>query len=402
MTATAESVGLSSERLGNITTKFQGYVDNNQAPGFVILIARKGEIAYYETIGYSDLESQTPVEKDSIFRIYSMTKPITSVALMTLYEQGKFHLSDPVSKYIPAFGKTKVLKRRSNGKTKLVAQESPMTIQNVLTHTAGLTYELAHDNPDPDKEAKRAALFNDETMTLQDKIKEIAKLPLICQPGSDWTYGIATDVCGYLVEVLSGMPFDTYLQEKIFTPLGMDDTAFHVTDEKSDRLATLYAHNLDTGDLQVHEDTGNLQRDFLVPTKSPFGGHGLVSTTKDYWTFIQMMLNKGEYEGARILGRKTVDYMSMNHLKSELLPYKHGGELQLGLGFGLGFAVVEDPAQAGVISSVGTYYWGGAAATGFWIDPQEEMVAVIMTQIRDCNLPLGDDLRTVTYQALID
>lgn len=397
---TAEAVGLSSERLGNITTKFQGYVDNNQAPGFVILVARKGEIAYYETIGYSDLESQTPVEKDTLFRIYSMTKPITSVALMTLYEKGKFHLSDPVSKYIPEFGKTKVLKRRSNGKTKLVAQETPMTIQNLLTHTAGLTYELAHDNPD--KEAKRAALFNDETMTLQDKIRKLAKLPLVCQPGSNWTYGIATDVCGYLVEVLSGMPFDTYLQEKIFTPLGMEDTAFHVTKGKAKRFATLYAHNLETGVLQKHPDAGNLQRDFRVPTKSPFGGHGLVSTTEDYWKFIQMMLNKGELEGTRILGRKTVEYMSINHVKPELLPYKLGDDPQPGLGFGLGFAVVQDPAQARVINSVGTYYWGGAAATGFWIDPQEELVAVIMTQIMDCNLPLANDLRTVTYQALID
>jgi CubicO group peptidase (beta-lactamase class C family) len=230
------------------------------------------------------------------------------------------------------------------------------------------------------------------------KIREISEFPLLFQPGTRWHYSLATDVCGYLVQILSGIPFDTYLQENIFEPLGMVDTAFHVSEKNVPRFATLYAHNADDSTLQLHQDEGILRRNYLVPTKSPSGGHGLVSTTEDYWRFVQMLLNQGELEGARLLGRKTIEFISSNHVSLDIIPTD---EL-VGMGFGLGFAVINNPAQTGAINSIGTYWWGGAAATGFWIDPQEELVAVIMTQIRDGILPLWDDLRSTTYQAVID
>jgi len=399
-TTSPEMVGMSSNRLRRIQTKLQGYVDNKGAPGFITLIARKGQVIHYETCGYRDLENQLPMEKDTIFRIYSMTKPITSVALMMLYEQGKFQLNDPISKYIPEFAKTKVFNKMGYEGQELVEQESPMTIWNILTHTAGLTYGFFADNPVEDM--YRNSQYADPNVTLDETIKEIAQFPLIFQPGTRWNYSVATDVCGYLIQILSGLPFDTYLQERIFAPLGMVDSAFHVPDKKSDRLAVLYAHNPTDGSLQRHQDEGVLQRDFLVPTKSPFGGHGLVSTTEDYLKFTQMLLNEGEIEGTRLLGRKTLEYMTLNHIQAEMLPLIIGDWEPVGLGFGLGFGVVIDPARTGVINSTGNYGWGGAAATNFWVDPQEELVGIFMTQIMMNVLPHGDEFRVMTYQALID
>ena len=394
-----ESVDMSSDRLSRIQNKFQSYVDAGEAPGFITLIARKGQIVHYETCGYRDLEKQLPIEKDTIFRIYSMTKPITSVALMMLYEQGKFHLFDPVSKYIPEFASIKVLQQQDGGEQVLIEQSSPMTIHHLLTHTSGLAYDFPDD--DPDEKTRATAFHIDPNISLEEKIRAIAQYPLLFQPGTRWSYSFASDVCGYLVQVLSGMPLDNFFQEHIFAPMGMVDTAFHVLDDKVSRLATLYQYDAESDSLRLHQDEGCLARDFCVPTQSPFGGHGLVSTTEDYWKFIQMLLNKGELNGTRILGRKTVEFMSINHLKPELFP-SLADFVGLGLGFGLGFAVVDDPPQTGVINSVGTYWWGGAAATGFWIDPQEELVAVLMTQIRDGNLPIWEDLRATSYQALVD
>ena len=395
-----ESVGMSSNRLSNIQTKLQEYVDDGKAPGFITLIARKGQVIHYETCGYRDLESQLPMEKDTIFRIYSMTKPIASVALMMLYEQGKFQLNDPVSKYIPEFAKTKVFNKMGYEGLELVEQDPPMTVHNLLTHTSGLTYGSLFDNPVEDM--YRESQYIDPNVPLDETIKEIAQLPLVFQPGTRWRYSVATDVCGYLVQVLSGLPFDTYLQERIFAPLGMVDTSFHVTDEKLNRFATLYAHNPEDGSLQPHQDEGLLQRDFLVPTKSPFGGHGLVSTTDDYYKFTQMLFNNGEFEGTRLLGRKTLQYMTLNHIPSELFPLNIGDWELAGLGFGLGFGMIMDPALTGVINSADTFWWGGAAATNFWVDPQEELFGIFMTQIMMNVLPLWDDFRAMTYQALVD
>lgn len=399
-TISPEAVGMSTDRLNRIRIKFQTYIDEKRAPGFVTLIARKGQVVHYETCGYRDLEKQLPMEKDTIFRIYSMTKPITSVALMMLYEQGKFQLHDPVSNYIPELGNAKVLKHLENQERGLVEQNPSMTIQHLLTHTSGLTSDLAHDNPDD--EAERMARYTDPDYTLEKTIQDIAGYPLLHQPGAQFSYGVSTDVCGYLVQILSGLPFETYLQENVFAPLGMVDTAFHVTNDNIDRFASLYAENESDCSLQLHRVEGIFKRDFLVPTKSPFGSYGLVSTTEDYWRFVQMLLNGGEFDGNRLLGRKTIEYIAMNHVSPDLLPFKIGHNPWLGYGFGLGFAVVNDPAQTRVIDSSGTYFWGGAAATAFWIDPQEEIVAVKMTQIIESSLPIWDDIRVMTYQALID
>jgi len=397
-----EAVGLSSERLNNISVKMQEYVDNGNAPGFVTLVARKGQVVHYETCGYRDVEAQLPVEKDTIFRIYSMTKPITSIALMQLYEQGKFQLYDPVKRYIPEYGKTKVFAGVGILGNELVEQETPMTIHQLLTHTAGLTYGFFYDNPV--EEMYRNSIFRNSTVTLEEKIRSMAQYPLIAQPGTKWNYSISTDVCGYLVEVISGMPFADYLQEHIFGPLGMTDTAFHITEDKFDRFAKLYQSNFMDG--SFHEFMGSPHiplKDYSKPTRTPGGGGGLISTTEDYLKFTHMLLNKGEYEGTRIIGRKTLEFMTTNHLKPEQRPFTLGTTTYHGKGFGLGFSVLMNPAQTGVINSVGTFEWSGAATTKFWVDPREQIVCILMTQLMDnFTIPFHDDFRVMTYQALIE
>lgn len=400
-TTSPEAVGMSSDRLNHINTTMQSYVDKKNAAGFITVVARHGQVIHYETCGYRDVENQLPMEKDTIFRIYSMTKPITSVALMMLYEQGKFQLHDPVAKYIPEFGETKVFNKVGFIGLELVDQESPMTIQQLLTHTAGLTYGFFYDTPI--EEMYRNSPFSDTSLTLEEKIKGMAEIPLRFQPGTTWNYSIATDVCGYLVQLLSGLPFETFLQENIFDPLGMVDTHFHVPADKLNRFAALYQHNF--VDQSFHPFTGTPHipaQDFTQPTKSPSGGGGLLSTTEDYYKFATMLHNKGELDGTRLLGRKTLDYMASNHLKPEHMPFGIGMNEFSGMGFGLGYAMVMNPAQTGVLSSKGNYGWGGAASTNFWVDPQEGIIGLIMTQLMDNMLPFQDDFRVTTYQALID
>jgi CubicO group peptidase (beta-lactamase class C family) len=400
-TTSPEAVGMSSDRLNNINTKMQSYVDSKNAAGFTTLIARKGQVIHYETHGYRDVEQQLPMEKDTIFRIYSMTKPITSVALMMLYEQGKFQLYDPVSKYIPEFGKTKVLNKTGFLGQELVEQETPMTIQHLLTHTSGLSYGFFYDTPI--EEMYRKSAFRNPKLSLEEKIKGMAQLPLKFQPGTQWNYSIATDVCGYLVQLLSGMSFETFLQEKIFEPLSMVDTHFHVPPDKVNRFASQYQHNFKDNSFHLFTGSPHIPlQDFTIPTNAPSGGGGLLSTTEDYFKFAHMLLNKGELDGTRLLGRKTLEHMTINHLKPEHMPFGIGLNQASGMGFGLGFSMVIDLARAGVMNSIGNYGWNGAAATNFWVDPQEEIVGIIMTQLMDNMLPFRDELRVMTYQALID
>ena len=396
-----ETVGMSTYRLENIKPKLQSYVESKSAPGFSTLIARKGKVIHYETCGYRDVDKQLPVEKDTIFRIYSMTKPITSVALMTLYEQGKFQLSEPVGKYIPAFSKTKVFSHMSYLDEVLVEQDPAMTIHHLLTHTSGLTYGWFKDSPVEEQYGKSD--LRNADLSLEEMANAVAGLPLRFQPGSEWNYSLSTDVLGYLVQVISGMPFEDYLQEKIFAPLGMTDTDFYVPENKINRLAELYFHNPEDGSFHTSSDDSPLKpRDYTVPPKAPSGGGGLVSTTEDYYKFAQMRSNKGDFEGTRIIGRKTVEYMATNHLSPELLPLRNGPNVMNGIGFGLGFSVIINPAATGVMNSKGTFGWGGAAATNFWIDPQEELVGVIMTQLMANTVPFQPDFRVMTYQAVID
>lgn len=395
-----ESVGFSATRLDNISARLQKYVDANEAPGFVTLIARKSEVVHFETCGYQDAENRRPMTRDTIFRIYSMTKPITSIALMQLYEQGKFQLAEPVSRYIPAYGDTKVLSGIGYLGKQYTPQDPPMTIQHLLTHTAGLSYGFFLDTPID--EMYRNSIFRSETATLEEKITGMAELPLRFQPGSAWYYSIATDVCGYLVQVLADMPFEDYLEEKIFRPLGMVDTAFHVSADRLDRFAKLYQFMPQTGGFREYKGAPNIPfHDYSKPTKAPSGGGGLVSTTADYWRFANMLLNQGQLGDARIIGRKTLEFMTRNHIKPELLPLAIGPIDIPGRGFGLGFDVVLDAAQTGVLNSDGNYGWSGAAATNFWVDPQEQLVGIIMTQLMDNMLPFQQDFRALTYQALM-
>ena len=398
---TPEAVGFSSQRLNNINLKLRQYVDRNKVAGFVTLVARDSEVVHFEACGERDAEAALPMELDTIFRIYSMTKPITSIALMMLYEEGKFQLVEPVSYYVPAFGRTKVLAGYGVTGPKLVPQNPPMTIQHLLTHTAGLSYGFFFDTPIDDM--YRDSIFLSETATLEEKIVGMAELPLRFQPGSAWNYSIATDVCGYLVQLLSDMPFEDFLAERIFQPLGMVDTDFHVPPDKLDRFAKLYQHNFQDGSFHEYQGAPHIPtHDYSRPASAPSGGGGLVGTTADFWQFANMLLNEGELEGARIIGRKTLEYMTMNHLKPDLLPMVLGLKAIAGRGFGLGFDVVMDPAQTGVLNSYGNYGWSGAAATNFWVDPQEQIVGIIMTQLMDNMLMFQNDFRALTYQALVD
>lgn len=396
-----EAVGMSAERLSRIDARLQEYIDLKKAPGFVTLVARDSEVVHLEATGYRDAERQLPMQEDTIFRIYSMTKPITSVALMMLYEQGKFQLVEPVSRYISAFGNTKVLRGYDFVGQQLVAQNPPMTIHHLLAHTAGLSYGFHYDSPIDDM--YRDSIFRSETATLEEKIVGMAALPLRFQPGSAWNYSIATDVCGYLVQLLADMPFEDFLKERIFQPLGMNDTAFHVSADKLDRFAKLYQHNLQNSSFHEYKGTPHIPgHDYTKPASAPSGGGGLVSTASDYWQFANMLLNEGELNDVRIIGRKTLEFMTRNHIRPELLPLAIGFANMPGKGFGLGFDVVIDAAQTGVLNSDGNFGWSGAASTNFWVDPQEQVVGIIMTQLMDNMLPFGHDFRALAYQALVD
>lgn len=394
-----EALGISSERLSRINSRLQAYVDQEQAAGFVTLLARDGEVAHFEACGWRDAENALPMERDTIFRIYSMTKPITSIALMMLYEEGAFQLFEPVSRYIPAFGNSKVLTGFGYMGAQYAAQSPPMTIHHLLTHTAGLSYGFFNDTPIEDM--YRESLMRSKDVSLEEMILGLAELPLRHQPGAGWNYSFATDVCGYLVQALADMPFEGFLAERIFQPLGMVDTAFHCPADKLDRFAKLYQHDLKSGGF--HEFVGSPHipaHDYTQPAKAPSGGGGLVSTTSDYWQFAKMLHHEGELGDTRIIGRKTLEYMTRNHIKAELLPLEIGLGKMPGQGFGLGFSVVMDAAQSGVINSDGNYGWSGAAATNFWVDPQEQLVGIIMTQLMDNMHPFQQDFRALVYQAL--
>lgn len=390
-----EVQGFSSERLLRINSLMNRYVESRKLAGMATCVARRAQVVHVETFGYQNLETEAPMSLDSIFRIYSMTKPITSMALMMLYEEAMFNLTDAVSQYIPAFKDAKVW---AAGGT-LEPANRPMTIQDLLRHTAGLSYGDHAESQSPvDKLYDQADLFN-PNITNAEMIERVARLPLMFHPGTEWHYSVATDVAGYLVEVLSGKPLADFMQEKIFDPLGMVDTAFHIDPSKLDRFCTLYGKTADRdlGILDLPDSS-----EYLPPVAAQSGGSGLVSTTADYLKFAQCMLNKGELNDVKLLSPKTVALMTCNHLPAGLLPIAYEGkEPMLGLGFGLGFGVMLDLAQAAVMGSVGDYSWGGYAETFFWIDPQEDMIAILMSQyLPSQTYPIRKEFRTCVYQAL--
>ena len=377
--AVPEAVGVSTERLERIRPVMQSYVDDGNLPGFLTVVARRGKIVHFETIGMRDVENKKPVEPDTIFRIYSMSKPITSVAVMILYEEGHFQLGTPVSKFIPEFKNMKVY---NEDQTEILDAKKEITIKHLLMHTAGLTYGWG--NKPVDERYKEANIFERGT-TLAVMVKKLGDIPLVHEPDERWTYGVSVDVLGYLVEVVSGMPFEEFLQTRLFKPLGMVDTAFSVPPEKMDRFAALYRHNRREGLMKRVERDAPLANDEL--SFFPSGGGGLVSTAADYMRFSQMLLNGGELDGVRILGKKTV----------ELMRYPHHDDW-----FGLGFRVVTRKNPPNTLDSVGNFSWGGAAATTFWIDPQEELVGLLMTQLLNNRFPFQQQFKVLTYQSLTE
>jgi CubicO group peptidase (beta-lactamase class C family) len=388
----------------------ESYVDERGVVGISTLISRRGQVVHAEQVGFRDQEAGLPLTADTIFRIYSMTKPIVSTALMMLHEEGRFQLEHPVAQYLPAFGATKV--RADDGA--LVEQVRPMQIRDLLTHTSGLTYDFMVDNPVAQM-YREARIMNDATRSLEAVIDELATLPLAFQPGTRWHYSVGIDVAARLVEVISGQPLGEFLRRRLFDPLGMTDTGFGVPAAKLDRLSAMYglpdligedysAVQLVEAALGGFNERIDVSATYPTDTPDVFvrGGLGLFATAADYMRFAQMLANGGALDGERLLGRKTLELMHSNHLRPELLPLELLGQTNPGMGFGLGSRVVLDVAQTGGTGSVGEYGWAGAAKTYYWVDPSEDLVGVFMTQYMTGVLTPDRDVRSLTYQAIID
>ncbi|MEE2777480.1 MAG: serine hydrolase domain-containing protein [Acidobacteriota bacterium] len=407
-----EAVGMSSERLGRIVPAMAKYVDAGKIPGVVSLVARKGQVVHFEAIGQQNVAKNEPMARDTLFRLYSQSKPVTGVAVMILYEEGHFLLTDPVAKYLPEFSEMKVYLGEEGSEIQ-TEPARPMTIQHLLTHTSGLTYDF-FGSPVA-KMYTKAGSVGAAPMSphgsLEQWSKALAQQPLIAQPGTAWNYSVGMDVLGRLIEVTSGQSFGDFLKARIFDPLGMVDTAFDVPDSKASRFAANYAPTPTGGMIMAdNPDTSPYRK----PAKLEMGGSGLVGTAADYLRFAQMLANDGELDGVRILAPSTVDLMMSNHLHSEFPPdpltslFGGGSPLSTagrawGLGFGLtGFVAVE-PALTGIPMSKGTFSWGGAATTHFWVDREQELVGIVLTQlIPDGTYPLRQLMQQLTYQAIVE
>lgn len=384
-----ETVGMSAERLERIDQLAQAYIDNDEVGGILTLVVRQGKVVHAEQYGWQSREAEIPMDTDTIFRIYSMTKPITSVAVLMLMEEGQLMLSDPVSRYIPAFADVQVFDPDAQDGTRRVAPRRPITIKDLLTHTSGLTYGIFGDT-EVDHLYQEANLL-DGTRDLEAFSNDLAVLPLMFHPGKRWQYSVATDVLGRIVEVASGQSFASFLQTRIFDPLGMVDTGFHVPAEKLDRFAVNYYMD-EQGTLAIAD--GGSESQFAKPPRFVSGGGGLVSTQADYLRFAQMLLGGGEIEGVRLLGTKTVELMTMNHLDGEFAP---------GWGFGLGVNVTTNVPRTAMPGSPGVFGWSGLAKTHFFIDPEEDLIAMVWTQVFPRGaFSLDSQFKVAVYQAIID
>jgi len=390
-----EAVGMSAARLDRIGAVMQQYVDNGKVSGVVTLVVREGKAAYLKAFGKLDLERGTPMPTDGIFRIASQSKAVTSVAVMTLVEEGKLNLNDPVSKFIPEFKDSRVAvplaEKKAPGYT-LVPAKREITVRDLLTHTAGISYG---DGPAADlyKAAGFKGWFFAESAPIGECMKKLARLPFDAQPGEKWIYGYNTDILGYLVEVVSGMSLDDYIQKRIAGPLGMTDTHFYLPEKDAGRFTSVYGVGKE-GKLELVEDAQKSPY-FKGPRACFSGGAGLLSTAEDYARFLQMLANGGQLEGVRILGPKTVEAMTVNQV----------GDLYgtRGQGFGLGFWVTYDVGRTGELGSVGAFGWGGAYYTTYWVDPAEKLVAVFMTQLLPAGgLDLQAKFKTLVYQSIVD
>ena len=385
-----EAVGLSSERLARIRAATLGHIETGHVPGAVILVARHGKIAYFEAVGYRDRAAGAPMTKDALFRIYSMTKPITSVAVMMLVEEGRLQIGDPVSRYLPELAKPKVGVEKPDGSggkvLELVDAPREITVQDLLRHTSGYTYggrgdTLVH-------RAYREARIGSRDDTNAEMVAKLGKLPLLYAPGTRWEYGVSTDVLGRLVEVVSGQPLGVFFEERIFRPLGMTDTAFLVSEAKLGRAAQPWQR----------PDGPTMTPRFAVgvPARYQSGGGGLVGSTLDYLRFSTMLLNGGQLNGTRLLGRKTVEFMTADHLGA--IPIEAPG-----VGFGLGFQVRRATGVARLPGTQGEYGWAGNGGTLFWIDPQEQLIALYMVQVSDFDrVLLRDQFRTMLQATYVD
>ncbi|MCW5734657.1 MAG: beta-lactamase family protein [Enhydrobacter sp.] len=397
-----EEVGFVSHRLKRLTDRIEEGIKNNELPGAVVLIARNGKIVMFDAFGFRDKEAKAPMKTDTIFRIASMTKPITTVAAMMLMEEGKLTLADPVSKYIPAFADTKVSvpKKNADGTVEmsLEPQFRPMTIQDLMRHTSGLTYGAAGSNPVKQSYVDIKAMAPDQTNA--EMVEKLSKLALLYQPGTRWEYSMSTDVLGRVVEVASGMTLDKFIEERITKPLRMGDTGFEAAPDKKDRGARPQKEG-------PKNEMPNIPEITLRSTWKS-GGGGMVSTAADYARFLQMFASGGQLDGARIISRKTIDLMTADHLPPDIVM---GDDMwrfealepskRMGQGFGLGFAVRNDQGRNPLPGSPNDYYWGGAYGTYFWHDPRERMYVVFMMQSQTARLPYRYLMRDLVYQALI-
>jgi CubicO group peptidase (beta-lactamase class C family) len=395
--------GFASERINRITEHLdKNYIQPGKIAGCQALVARHGHVAYFKSMGLMDRERRKPMADDTIFRLYSMTKPIASVALMTLYEQGHFQLNDPVSRFIPAWRDHKVWVSGEGTSMETVAPARPMTMRRVLSHTGGLTYGAT--NHPVDRIYREVGVGRGAGETLDGFADKLARVPLRYQPGESWMYSLSTDVCGYLVEKISGKRFDQYLQETIFDPLDMKDTSFMVATRKADRFAANYERKADKS-LKLIDDP---ERSAYLKQPTFFsGGGGLTGTTADYLRFCEMLRRGGELDGARILGPRTIELMHRNHLAggkdlSRMAVGAFSETAYEGVGFGLGFAMTLGQVEAGGLGG-GEYYWGGAASTIFWVDPKEDLVVVFMTQLMpSATFNFRGQLRNIIYSAIVE
>jgi CubicO group peptidase (beta-lactamase class C family) len=392
-------LGLAKDRLARIAPYMNRQIEANHMSGAVGLVLRNGKVAYFDQWGYMDRESKKPMRKDAIFRMYSMTKAATGVAVMMLMEEGRFFLTDPVSKYLPEFAKPRVAVINNGRVVSTEPAEREITIRDLLRHTSGVVDYTGPLDPDGTSYLQKANLYQAD-IDLAEVVHRIAKIPLIHQPGTTFHYGYSIDVLGRLVEVVSGKPFDQFLEERLFKPLGMVDTGFYVPESKWNRFVAV---DVPSPDGTVKRAPDASQQAYKQKPAAAMGGQGMVSTAMDYGRFCQMLLNGGTLDGKRILGRKSVELMSTDHL-GNLARAAGIATLPPGIGFGLTFAVTQEPGRIGQLASPGEYFWSGAAGTRFWIDPKEKLITIFMVNIfpHYSSTDLGSQFKLLVYQSIAD
>jgi CubicO group peptidase (beta-lactamase class C family) len=401
--ASPEEIGFDSTRLERLERHLQRYIDRGLLVGTLVVIARGGRVGYVRAQGLRDAEQDLPVEPDTIWRIYSMTKPITSVAAMMLWEEGLLSLDDPVARYLPAFDGARVYDGGSGAVPVTRPARSEMTIRHLLTHTSGLTYGRWREHP-VDEVYRTAGLDTaPEESTLADLVDRLGALPLLCDPGSEWNYSYSTDVLARVVEVVAEQPLEHVFKTRIFEPLGMHETGYTLAEDMTPRLATLYALDSESGRARPAPERDRARTE---PRSLMGGGHGLVSSAGDYHRFVQMLLRGGGLDGVRLLSPRTVGLMTANHLPggADIVQTSRPGVISAqfpGYGFGLGFSVLIDPVAAGTIATPGPFGWSGAAGTEFWVDPAEDLTVTFFAQVLPGVNGLRDELRRLVYQALV-